>query len=233
MSSYASKFMLGLCLLGLGLPGLANAQQASDQPPALGIQQGAPIAKPPEQQPKAPPKPHKRVITNDDLEGKGAGLYAQMAGVDLRRINECDRYCYEQVRQMSRIAPGPDMQWKRDLLSGIDKVAADAVWQARLEGIARVKGAYCLLQQGKNAELAERADPRNVTKTELDIEDKYERKFQAEQGALISVYDQAEAVRMQYRGIVVQFMQLQEQRISNAPCAPPQAPYDPEYGEDP
>src|SRR5208282_3399566 len=104
------------------------------------------------------------------------------------------------------------------LLTGIDKVKADTTWQMRLEDLARVKGRYCRLEQERNAELARRSDPNNVTKEELDIDDRYEQKFQVEQGELISAYDHADAVRRTYSGIVVQFMTLQEQRISNANC---------------
>ena len=245
MSSLFPKLMLALCLVAEGMPAptQVNSQQNTNQNERMQGQQPAsgPVAEPitgatadPQQAAAANPqkKPHKRVITNDDLEGKGAGLYAQIAGIDLSRVNECDRYCYEQVRQASRISPGPNTQWKRELLSGIEKVKEDGAWQGRLEDLARVKGKYCRLEQEKNAELARRGDPANVTKVELDIDDRYERKFQAEQGELISAYDRAEAVRRYYTGIVVQFMTLQEQRISNANCPPSQFPVGSSYGDD-
>jgi hypothetical protein len=245
MSSLIPKLMLALCLAAGGMPAptQVSSQQNTNQNERTQGQQPAPkppagpvTVTPANSQPAAAAnpqkKPHKRVITNDDLEGKGAGLYAQIAGIDLSRVNECDRYCYEQVRQASRIAPGPNTQWKRELLSGIEKVKEDGAWQGRLEDLARVKGKYCRLEQEKNEELARRSDPANVTKVELDIDDRYERKFQAEQGELISAYDRAEAVRRYYTGIVVQFMTLQEQRISNANCPPSQFPVGSSYGDD-
>jgi len=243
MASRIPKIIMALCLAAPGAPAFArqSGQQSADQ---KAPNQGQPPTSAPvvnatanPQQAPAPanePKPQKKppVITNDDLEGKGSGLYAQIAGIDLSRVNECDRYCYEQVRQASRIAPGPSTQWKRELLSGIEKVKADAAWQARLEDLARLKAKYCRLEQDKNAELARRSDPANVTKEELDIDDRYERKFQAEQAELIRTYDAADAARRSYTGIVVQFMTLQEQRIANANCPPGQFPTGPSLGDD-
>jgi hypothetical protein len=245
MASRIPKFILALCLAAAGTPAFArqSGQQSTDQKapnqgqqpvpaPAVGTTANPQQAPAPANESKPQKKPHGPVITNDDLEGKGSGFYAQIAGIDLSRVNGCDRYCYEQVRQTSRIAPGPNTQWKRELLSGIEKVKADATWQARLEDLARVKATYCGLEQDKNAELARRSDPANVTKEELDIDDRYERKFQAEQEELIRTYDNADAARRNYTGIVVQFMTLQEQRIANANCPAVQFPAAPSYGDD-
>ncbi len=230
MSFPIAKLMVALCLVGGGVPVLARA--SGQQAPAAGTGANPQQAAAPVKDPQPQKKPHGPVITNDDLDRKGAGLYAQIAGIDLSRVNECDRYCYEQVRQASRIPPGPNTQWKRELLSGIEQVKADGAWQGRLAELARVKGKYCRLEQEKNEELARRSDPANVTKVELDIEDRYERKFEAEQGELIAAYDHAEAVRRNYSGIVVQFMTLQEQRISNANCPAARVRVGPSYGDD-
>src|SRR5208282_1457461 len=134
MSSLVPKLTLALCLLGgrMPAPTQPSTQQNTGQQdqPAPAPAAGA-AAKPQQaaQEAKTPKKRRKRVITNDDLDGKGAGLYAQIAGIDLSRVNDCDRYCFEQVRQASQIPPGPNTQWKRDLLTGIDKVKADTTWQ--------------------------------------------------------------------------------------------------------
>src|SRR5690242_9380707 len=44
-----------------------------------------------------PPKPHKKVYTNDNLPKANPGDFS---GADFSEINNCDRNCFEQVRQL-------------------------------------------------------------------------------------------------------------------------------------
>jgi hypothetical protein len=188
------------------------------QPPARAKpQQDAATSKPVE-------KPHK-VITNDDIEGKGQAMFPSSGGViDLSRINDCDRYCFEQVRQASHIAPGSGQGWKRTLLESIDKVRADSTWQSILAQMAHIKGKYCSLEADKNADLARLARPGTVTESELSIEEAYERKFRALQQETAVMYERAEPVRAKYSGAIVQFMTIQQQRIINITCPPIERP---------
>jgi hypothetical protein len=192
----------------------SGAGQKPDQPSAPGAAQ-----KPAEKTEKL-----KKVITNEDIEGTGAALYPSSAGIDFNKINECDRFCVEQVRQAARIPPNASPEWKRTLLSGIEKVQADGDWQARLGGIARVRAKYCDLEKERNIEMARRNAPGvTLTPEEINLEELYARKFAALQRELVAAYERADATQRKYSGVVVQFIALQEQRVSSAVCvqAPP------------
>ena len=63
--------------------------------------------------PAKPPDKPRRVITNDDLKGGGGSGFSPM---EFSEINDCDRYCFENVRQLARVPTGSNPNWKRDLL---------------------------------------------------------------------------------------------------------------------
>jgi hypothetical protein len=237
MKPRSLALIVGLWLLSGSAPIRAQTQQgeggSGTQPPASPAQ-ADPAVKPEEEAttPKPATKPH-RVITNDDIEGKGAALYPSSTSViDLNHINDCDRYCFEQVRQASHMPTGSNANWKRALLDAIEKVSADTAWQANLEQLARIKGKYCTLEADKNADLARHARPGTVTAGEISIEEAYERKVRALQAETVGVYERAEPLRAKYSGAVVQFMNIQQQRIVNATCPPVQRPaYRPTYND--
>jgi hypothetical protein len=227
----------------------ARAQEQPAQPAAQ--EKPAPAAEPqnygaaqkPEQSatPGSAQKPaeksekQRKVITNEDIEGTGAALYPASAGVDFNKINECDRFCVEQVRQAARIPPNASPEWKRTLLSGIEKVQGDGDWQARLGGIARVRAKYCDLEKERNIEMARRNAPGvTITPEEINLEELYARKFAALQRELVAAYEHADATQRKYSGVVVQFIALQEQRVSSAVCvqAPPVYYSYPQGGDD-
>jgi hypothetical protein len=194
------------------------------QPPA---NSPTPTAAPDENHPQKGgdpvPKPH-HVITNDDLSGKGDALGGASADIDISNINYCDRNCFEMVR---RGAPGladPAGRWKHELLHEIDKVTADAKWQAALAGLASAKGRFCRLDREKAEALANKADAKKVTEQELSIDEEFDRKYTAAQAALNDAFAEADAQMRGYSGIVVPFMNLQKGRVSNAPCIQPEAP---------
>jgi hypothetical protein len=238
---------LALLLFAGGFPARAQeqpAQPAAQEKPAPAAEpQNSGAAQEPGQPaiPGAAQKPAdktekpKKVITNEDIEGTGAALYPASAGVDFNKINECDRFCVEQVRQAARIPPNASPEWKRTLLSGIEKVQADGEWQARLGGIARVRAKYCDLEKERNIEMARRNAPGvTITPEEINLEELYARKFAALQRELVAAYEHADATQRKYSGVVVQFMALQEQRVSSAVCvqAPPVYYADPPGGDD-
>jgi hypothetical protein len=230
--------IFALCIFARAFPARAQDQPAQPAPqeksaPSPDAQNSGAAQKPGQpSSPDASPKPQekpKKVITNEDIEGTGAALFPSNSGIDLNKINECDRACFEQMRQAARISPGANPQWKRTLLDGIEKVKSDGEWQARLGGIARVRGKYCDLEKERNIEMARRSGPGTVTPEEINLEELYARKFAALQRELVFAYERADASRAKYSGIVVQFMTLQEQRVSSAVCV--QAP--PVYYADP
>jgi hypothetical protein len=211
----------------------ARAQEQTAQPPpqeksaSAAEAQNSDAAKKPDQpatpgtaqKPAEKTEKPKKVITNEDIEGTGAALYPASAGIDFNRINECDRLCVEQVRQAARIPPNASPEWKRTLLSGIEKVQGDGEWQARLGGIARVRAKYCDLEKERNIEMARRNAPGvTITPEEINLEELYARKFAALQRELVAAYEHADATQRKYSGVLVEFMALQEQRVSSAVC---------------
>lgn len=221
---------MALWLLAGAPPVHAQTQQdpsgPAPQKPAENSAQPTDRAKPAKdesaQNPEAKPR---KVITNDDIEGKGEAMYPSSGGViDLSRINDCDRNCFELVRQASRVAAGSGPGWKHTLLEGIDKVSNDTAWQSTLSQMARIKGKYCSLEADKNADLARHSRPGTVTEGELSIEEAYERKFRALQQETAAMYERAEPVRAKYSGMIVQFMTIQQQRIINITCPVVQRP---------
>jgi hypothetical protein len=222
-------FIVALWLLTGVTPGRAQSQQgpggSTTQPPASTAQEpGTAMPQQGTPTPKPEQKPHK-VITNDDIEGKSEAMYpSSTGGIDLSHINDCDRYCFERVRQASHIAPGSSSSWKHALLDSIQKVSADPAWQSILSQMARVKGKYCSLEADKNVDLTRHARPGTVTEGELSIEEAYERKFRALQQETAAMYERVDPVRAKYSGAVVQFMTSQQQRIININCPPVQRP---------
>jgi hypothetical protein len=222
--------VVALWLLTGNSPVHAQTQQdpsgPAPQPPAANPAQPTDVAKlAKDESPQKPEAKPRKVITNDDIEGKGEAMYPTSGGViDLSRINDCDRYCFDQVRQASRVAAGSSPSWKHALLEGIDKVSNDTAWQSILLQMARIKGKYCSLEADKNADLARHSRPGTVTEGELSIEEAYERKFRALQQETAAMYERAEPVRAKYSGMIVQFMTIQQQRIINVTCPVAQRP---------
>ncbi len=233
-----------LLALAVSLVGSATSARAQDQPamPAATadkpqqppVDSSTQTPAPDANQPQEPAKPaHKprHVITNDDLAGKGDVFGAASADIDISNINDCDRGCFERVRTGAPGLADAAGQWKRDLLRGIDKVTADAKWQAALGEMARAKGKFCELGREKNEALANNANPRNVTEQELSIDEEFDRKFKAAQQDLNAAYADADAVIRNYSGIIIPFMNLQKGRVASAPCIQPQParyrPYQP------
>src|ERR1700751_4320561 len=74
-------------------------------------------SRPPAAADAKPPQPHKKVYTNDNLPKANPGDFS---GADFSEINNCDRNCFEQVRQLAHVFPGSNPNWKRDLLRALD-----------------------------------------------------------------------------------------------------------------
>jgi hypothetical protein len=240
--------LLAIAVSLVGSATSMRAQGAPETPPAVPEKPQQPAANSPTQapaadanQPQEPAKPAPNrthhVITNDELAGKGDVFGVAGAEIDISNINDCDRNCFDRVRTGAPGLADAAGQWKRDLLRGIDKVTADAKWQAALYEIARAKGRFCQLGREKNEALANNANPRNVTEQELSIDEEFDRKFKAAQQDLNAAYADADAVIRGYSGIVIPFMNLQKSRVASAPCVQPQPPryrpYQPPQPDDP
>jgi hypothetical protein len=217
-----------------------GAQQAPVTPTAPSSTPAAPgsaqDAKPkPAAEPETPSKKPRKVISNEDLEGGAMFRQTGLLALDLSGINDCDRNCFERVHNAAGNPGSGDLQWKHELLQGIEKVRADGRWQAALLDIAHVKEDFCRLEREKNDDLAKYADPRNVTEAELKIDEDYQRKFEVAQKELTSALVAADLVTQKYKGIVVSFMSMQRERVVNAACVQPRPAYrlQPDDADDP
>jgi hypothetical protein len=187
--------------------------------------------------PPSPTKPSrkpKKVITNDDLSGSGDGF--SFSPQDFSQINDCNRNCFEQVRQLSRIAPATNPNWRRLLLQAIEEVRREGAWQKYLRDLYDVHVKFCALGDQRREELAKYADPRNVTPREVAIDEKYDVKFKEMQSELQAVYERQSALQAKFSGnpFAYQFSTVQADRIKSANCMSPRYPnYSPTDADDP
>lgn len=203
-----------------GAPALHAQSQASAPVPQDAVLKPAPSdnsTRPPATADARSPKPHKKVYTNDNLPKANPGDFS---GADFSEINNCDRNCFEQVRQLAHVFPGSNPNWKRDLLRALDTVRKDADWQKYLRDLYDVHQRFCALGEEKRDELAHVADPNNVTPGELVVEDKYDVKFKQAQASLEHVSARQHGLQQLFAAspFSLQFSQLQVSRIQNAPC---------------
>ncbi|HTB93880.1 MAG TPA: hypothetical protein VK728_13685 [Candidatus Sulfotelmatobacter sp.] len=214
-----------------GAPAL-NAQSQTSAP----TPQDAALKPAPSDNPAAdatPPRPHKKVYTNDNLPKANPGDFS---GADFSEINNCDRNCFEQVRQLAHVFPGSNPNWKRDLLRALDTVRKDADWQKYLGDLYAVHQRFCALGAEKRDELAHVADPANVTPREITVEEKYDAKFKQAQSSLEQVSARQHGLQQIFGAspFSLQFSQLQVSRIQNAPCGSQRYPDPaPSEGSDP
>jgi hypothetical protein len=191
-------------------------------PAALPASQGKPTRKP------------KKVITNDDLGGSSGGF--SFSPQDFSQINDCDRTCFDQVRQLSGVAPAASPNWRRLLLQAIDDVRRDAAWQKYLRDLYDVHVKFCALGDEKREELAKYADPHNVTPREVSIDEKYDVKFKEMQSELQLVYERQGPLQAKFNAnpFEYQFSRVQADRIKGANCMSPRyTNYSPADADDP
>jgi hypothetical protein len=160
----------------------------------------------------------KKVITNDDLKGGAPG--SGFSAADFSMINNCNRACFEQVRQQAHIIPSTSPNWKHELLQAVEQVRKDDDWQKYLRDLYEVRLKFCSLGNEKRDELARYTDPNNVTPRELAIDEKYDAKFIAAQNELRALDAREAALQRKYAGssLAYQFMMIQASRIQSANC---------------
>jgi len=210
------------------------------------LRQQDPQAPSPEKQPSAPqrqqlpaspaksPDKPKKVITNDDLKPAADG--DGFSPVDFSQINDCNRTCFEQVRQLARVAPEFNPNWKRNLLQAIDTVRKDDEWQKHLRNLYDVHLKFCQLGAEKKTELGKYGDPHTVTPQELSIDEKYDAKFKQAQAELQSLYNRQGTIQHKFseNPLAYQFTTVQTNRIQNTSCPMQQYPsYTPGDDNDP
>lgn len=196
-----------------------DAKPSSPEKPATEAPQqaggGPPVTIPPA---KPPAKP-KKVITNDDL--RGGGNSSGFSPADFSLINNCNRVCFEQVRQQAHLIPSANPNWKRDLLQAIEQVRNDDEWQKYLRDLYDQHLKFCSIGIEKREELARETDPNNVTPRELAIDEKYDAKYTQAQDALRALDSRQAALQKKYAGfqLAYQFTMIQASRIQRASCS--------------
>src|SRR5260221_5263735 len=106
-----------------GAPRLSAQNQTPAPTPQEAALKPAPSDNPAPASDAKPPRPRKKVYTNDNLPKANPGDFS---GADFSEINNCDRNCVEQVRQLAHVFPGSNPTWKRDLLRALDTVRKNA-----------------------------------------------------------------------------------------------------------
>ena len=209
------------------LTGSPQDPKPPTQQPARGTSQAA------TSKPGAPPKvqidAHK-VLTNDDLEklDKHRGMSVVGIDVDLNAIYDCDINCYNYVRSSARIYPGGNLDWMRDLRSGIEGLQKDDTWRAQLVNLAHLRSKYCTLAADQNEELLKADNFNNVTDRQIDIRERYNAKLSDANQAVTAEYERVTAAEAAYSPMVRSFMQMQVTRIMQSTCVNQNA-YRPNY----
>jgi hypothetical protein len=171
----------------------------------------------PQAEPPKTHKPHEKLYTNDNLPAASGDF----DGSDFSAINDCDRNCFDQVRQLAHVTAAYNPEWKRDVLRALDPVRQNAQWQQYLRDLYDQHVRFCGIGEEKREELARVADPNNVTARELNVDDKYDAKFRKAQSDLQALYLRQRPLQQgfAYNGFSFQFSQIQVSRIQNAACA--------------
>lgn len=216
---------LALALALLAGSGSTTFAQQSDkaQPVPAAPPQAAPTAPPKtEAAPTKPPEKSRKVYTNDDFTG-GGGAYFRPLHEILEQVNECDRNCFNQVANELKEPNGGSVEFKRQLLRDVESTRNDRDWQTLLLDAVRTKEKYCQLAYDKNAELAKLPDRNKVTDRELDIDERYDKKYKDAADDVTEIYRRENAFMYRNDRITRGLMQYQVVRIMSANCTPPRS----------
>lgn len=180
--------------------------------------------------PKVELDPHK-VLTNDDLS-KLNRHGASVVGTDavLSSIYDCDINCYNQVRSSAQIYPSSNLDWMRDLRTGIEKLKLDNDWRAYLVLLADLRSKICTIADEEKTALDRADNENNVTDQQIDIREEYTRKLKDVNDDITAEYGRMSSMQSRYSPMVSRFMQMQVLRIMTTSC--PGSPYG-YYSNDP
>jgi len=220
------------------------AQPLSSQPPPSQLA-SPPAAQQPASQkstanpatPAKPRKKHPKVYTDDDFKS-GGEVAVDGEQLDFSRLNDCDRSCFDRVRNSAHLYTTNDSYWRQNVLAALDTVRKDTEWQALLADLYALHLKFCDLASEKRAELAKVSDPNNVTEREIRVDEKYDAKFRGLQTSAQSLYLREETIQRRYatKSYSLAFMNIQLGRIQNAGCpvsSPPDATDNSDDSNDP
>lgn len=174
----------------------------------------------------APPKlqidAHKP-LTNEDLQklNKRRGMSVVGIDVDMDGIYDCDYNCYNDVRGSAGISPGGNLDWMRDLRTGIEDLQKDAIWRAELVNLAHLRSRFCTLADEQNAELRRADNSNNVTDEQINIRERYNAKLSEANEAVTAEYERITPLEATHSPLVRRFMEKQVVRIMQANCTNP------------
>lgn len=182
-------------------------------------------------QPKLQIDAHK-VLTNDDLEklNKHRGMSVVGIDVDMNSIYDCDYNCYNSVRNSAGIySPPGNLDWMRDLRSGIEDLQKDDGWRAQLVKLAHLRSRYCTIATDQNEELQKADNFNNVTDQQISIRERYNAKLSEANQAVMAEYSRASSLEATYSPLVRRFMEMQVLRIMQSACINPNSYRRPYY----
>jgi len=208
-----------LLLLASGSAAGAQDTPAKPAPPekqatASAQEPAAPMGQPGPAQTKPVSK---KVYDNDNLPRAGG---AGVGGVNFSDINNCDRNCFEQIRQLARVNPAANPNWKREVLQAVDTVRKEGEWRQYLRDLHNMYLRFCEIGEEKKEELAGVADPKNVTPRELTVDEKYDKKFKEAQVAVEAIYARQRGIQQKFASnpFSMTFSNIQVSRIQRMQC---------------
>ena len=182
--------------------------------------------------PKIELDPHK-VLTNDDLRKLDRRDGMSVVGNDslLSGIYDCDINCYNQVRSNAQIYPSGNLDWMRDLRTGIEKLKLDNAWRAYLVHLADLRSKICTIADDERTALDRADNENNVTDQQIDIREKYTRQLKDVNDEVTAEYSRMTPMQSRYSPMVSRFMYTQVLRIMTSRC--PGSAYGGYYSDDP
>ena len=175
--------------------------------------------------------PHK-VLTNEDLRKLDRRDGMSVVGNDalLNGIYDCDINCYNQVRSSAQVYPSGNLDWMRDLRTGIEKLKLDNDWRAYLVHLADLRSKLCTIADEERTALERADNENNVTDQQIDIREEYTRKLKDANDDITAEYGRMSSMQSRYSPMVSRFMYTQVLRIMTSPCPGSHYGY---YSDDP
>ena len=179
--------------------------------------------------PKVELDPHK-VLTNDDLRklDRQGGMSVVGTSVDLSTIYDCDINCYNQVRSSAQVYPSSNLDWMRDLRTGIEQLKLDNYWRAYLVRLADLRSNICTIADDERTALNRADNENNVTDEQINIREEFAQKLKSVNDDITAEYGRMNSMQSRYSPLVSRFMYTQVLRIMTSNC--PGSPY--YYGSD-
>jgi hypothetical protein len=203
-----------------GAPAQPAAARPDQKPVADAAAQTQAATSPAAAKPSLTVDPHK-VLTNDDLQKlaeQDDGTNLGGGSVDLSEIYNCDIHCYNRVRELAQVYPASNLDWMRQLHTGLDKLKDDADWRAVLVRLGGIRSDYCSVAEEEKDALRAADNFENVTDEQINIREEYNRKLQALNKETTDAYGSMTPLQAKYSRMVAEFMSIQVSRVMQSRC---------------